>query len=266
MPNNDTPSPDEITASFERLAVAAMRLNAVSDKHGQQVSAIEAVFQGLNIGVQCWVDFANYRSANGVIEDRSVGYAKVGPKWGLAIRIDEYPEHDPEASDPELWPYREAPRTLRLQAFEKVPQLIDKLVTETNTLADKIKAQIPQVQLVAETLTAASKARKPKGGAITAARAADLIAGSMHHSGAIAQAEALEGMIKVADNPGMRAAMENVAVALDNSALKAAIENAAGIANNPAIKAAMDNAAGIASNPGLRAAMDKAILSVTGKK
>jgi len=69
----------------------------------------------------------------------------------------------PEEPTIQEWLFNDAPRGLRLEAVEKPPDLLDKLVAEANAVTERIRFQIPQVHLFAQTLSAALKARAPQG-------------------------------------------------------------------------------------------------------
>jgi hypothetical protein len=132
-----------VQKSFQFLSTSASELNAVSDQLGKVASRIDSAFQKLNLGIEGWVEFYTYTAPSLHFWTRAVGYAKVGGKWGLAIRSASGHEEDNEYTDCEVWLFSNAPRALRIDAVDKIPELFDKLTTEveatTKTVDKKAK-------------------------------------------------------------------------------------------------------------------------------
>ena len=143
-----------VQKSFQLLSISATELNAVSDRLGKVASRIDSAFQKLNLGIEGWVKFREGGSDDGVqFWSDEVGYAKVGGKWGLAIRsvaghegMDSYSEYD-------AWLFNDAPRALRVDAVDKIPQLFEKL---TNEVANTTSAVDKKAKLLEEWLSAIS--------------------------------------------------------------------------------------------------------------
>jgi hypothetical protein len=49
----------------------------------------------------------------------------------------------------ESWLFNDAPRTLRLRGIEKIPDLIEKLIADTEDTAKRIKAKLDQAKQLA---------------------------------------------------------------------------------------------------------------------
>lgn len=133
-----------VHTSFEQLSAAAGTLNAVSDQLGKLVSRLDSSFQRLNIGVTGWVKFKDSSSQDGLrFWQDSVGYAKINGRWGLAIRSVAGHEHMDEYISDEEWPFNDAPRKLRVDAVEKLPELFETLSAEaaaiTTAVGEKLK-------------------------------------------------------------------------------------------------------------------------------
>jgi hypothetical protein len=117
--------------SFQLLSTSAVELNAVSDRLGKIASRIDLAFQKLNLGIEAWVAFHQ-----GGSDDRlefwfdQVGYAKVSGKWGLAIRSAAGREDMDSYSKYEEWLFNDAPRALRIDAVDKIPELCETLTKE----------------------------------------------------------------------------------------------------------------------------------------
>src|SRR2546425_8222887 len=106
-----------VAASYKRLAESAATLSSASDELTKSVAALDAVLKRLNLGVDAWVEihgsdddgYGNYWS-------RDIGYAKVGRKWGIALRTTNGNHNSPENGDLEEWLFDDAPRWLRIDA------------------------------------------------------------------------------------------------------------------------------------------------------
>src|SRR5579863_3510478 len=74
-----------VQRSYEKLTAAAVSLNSVSDQLGRVVVELDAALKILNLGITSWIHF---RSWSNDVEHSSdqIGYARIGGKWGIAIR------------------------------------------------------------------------------------------------------------------------------------------------------------------------------------
>ena len=153
---------DRVSAAFEKLAVSATELNVASDEFASPISDIDAALQKLNLGVTAWVKFAG---ENDDVYQRfwahSLGYAKVSGRWGIAIRTlnGDYTEPNEEA-----WLFNDAPRSYRLEALEKLPDLLEELEKTSSETALVLKSRITATKLVAMTLSQMAASAKPVRG------------------------------------------------------------------------------------------------------
>jgi hypothetical protein len=128
--------------SYEKLAASAKTLNTISDQMGETVSELDATFKRLNLGIASWISFNSWSEGPDWACDE-IGYAKVNGKWGLAIRSrnGNY-QYDDENVTAE-WIFNEAPRALRLEAVDRIPDLLEELVENvgkfTHNLTEKLK-------------------------------------------------------------------------------------------------------------------------------
>lgn len=155
------PVPD-VSASFQRLQDAATHLNAVSDELGKSITALDAALRPLNLGVSTWVSVESYEDP--VTTDywaKQLGYAKVGSKWGIALRHCRGNHNADFHNDPEEWLFNEGPRALRVKAVEKLPELLEALTRKATETAEDIKAQIGQAQHVVSAVSVVTAVAKP---------------------------------------------------------------------------------------------------------
>ena len=94
-----------------------------------------------------------------------VGYTKFESKWGIVIRrvgIRESatalgaPQHELE----NIWSFHDAPRELRLEAIEKLPDLVMQIQTELTTMFEKVRSKAEKAQRLVDALSSASEERK----------------------------------------------------------------------------------------------------------
>lgn len=148
-----------VQSSFQLLSTSASELNVVSDQLGKVASRIDSAFQRLNLGIEGWARF--YEAS---FEDRmqfsfrEVGYAKVGGRWGLAIRSVSGHEAMDSYSENEAWLFNDAPRLLRIDAVDKIPELFETL---TNEVAAATKAVDKKLKLLEEFASAINLGCEP---------------------------------------------------------------------------------------------------------
>src|SRR5262245_14299466 len=144
-----------IAASYKRLAESAETLNKKSDEFGQHVAVLDKLLQKLNLGVAAWERIrGSDDDGHGNFWSEDVGYAKVGGKWGVAIR-ERSGNHNLEDVDSDEWLFEDAPRALRISAIDQIPDLIDKLVKYADKTARKIDEKTAQARELATALTEA---------------------------------------------------------------------------------------------------------------
>ena len=153
---NDAQFRERVSADFEKLAASAAVLNAASDEIAEPVSAIDAALRKLNLGISAWVQVAGDEDLNGNEWHRSVGYDKVSSRvWGIAICYRVIDSDHVVRQDDE-WLFNEAPRAYRLEALDKLPQLIEKLTSIADKTADALKKKVATTKQVATAITAAT--------------------------------------------------------------------------------------------------------------
>jgi hypothetical protein len=140
--------------SCRQLAEVAPTLNSASDRLGVSVSKLEDHIKPLGLGVTSWVPFSSWHSQDGFqYSFEEIGYAKIGGKWGIAIRTRSGNEAYPE-DDGDSWAFNEAPRDLRVRAVAKIPDLLEKLIKDTASMAKTVAESADQVDIFAEAFTA----------------------------------------------------------------------------------------------------------------
>ncbi len=130
-----------ITSAFEQLSTAAKNLNTASDELAKSVGQLDAALRKLNLGVATWVRLSRSEDSQGTFSLRELGYAKVGGRWGIALRTIAGRDSSSEHENREEWLFNDAPRALRIQAIDMLPDLLEKLVRDAQLTARNITEQ-----------------------------------------------------------------------------------------------------------------------------
>lgn len=157
-------SPSErLAVAYQQLTASASNLNTASDELGKSINLFDSALKKLNVGVATWVEVNSWEDSNGDYTAHYLGYAKVGGRWGIALSIGKGNSRWPEEAQSEEWLFNEAPRTLRAEAVDKLPELVEKLVTTADDTTKKIKEKTDRARELAATITtlaAATSSRK----------------------------------------------------------------------------------------------------------
>jgi hypothetical protein len=145
MPTNAESSSVKVQNAFRALTAAADHLNSASDQLGKPIAELEAVLKKLNLGVVVWAQMQGAHNEHGTEWwSRDIGYAKIGGKWGIALRTCTGDLQHPEDDVEEAWQFNEAPRWMRVLGVEHIPKLIEQMVIETNQTTEKIKGKVSE--------------------------------------------------------------------------------------------------------------------------
>ncbi len=156
MGSNNAPLSERIASSYKRLSTASINLNNASNELGDSIATLDAALKGLNLGVSTWVELAGHSEEFGPYWSRDIGYAKVGNKWGIALRRTSGLDEVEESYNEEIWLFNDAPRRLRIEGIEKVPDLLEKLIQETDTTTQKVKAKTSYAKELAAAISHAA--------------------------------------------------------------------------------------------------------------
>jgi hypothetical protein len=164
----DTPLPEKVAESFRKLKVVAADLNKASGDLVKPIAALDEKLQRLNLGISTWVTMHGGDSEDGenywFVE---LGYAKVGPTWGIAIR-ERSGSHIEPSEARETWLFANAPRVHRVDAVDELASLLEKLIAAAAETTQKLREKIAAAQQVAEAfgeprVTAEAQARALSG-------------------------------------------------------------------------------------------------------
>ena len=156
--------PERVASSYQQLAAVAGDLNAVSDTLGKYVSELDAALKKLNLGITVWDSLRasdDPRTQHYWSED--LGYAKIGGKWGIALRTVSGNYNYPDEDEIESWLFNDAPRQLRLAAIGKIPDLFQVLSEKASETTHQIIEKLEETEELVKAVKKAS-AEPPKPG------------------------------------------------------------------------------------------------------
>lgn len=153
---------EKAQASYLELSTAAKNLNQVSDELGKTISVLEAAIEKLNLGVSAWVTITSGTDESGEnYWSRDLGYADLTHRWRIALRYVRGNYSDPNDEMEDLWLFDEAPRWLRVEAIEKIPELLQKLTKQADETAKRIQKKTAEAKELAAAIKAAAAASQP---------------------------------------------------------------------------------------------------------
>jgi hypothetical protein len=177
MSDKDTPLLERVASYYTQLSTVAADLNAVSDELGKSIAEIDTSLKKLNLGISTWLTIhggdGSYRGDSSYWS-RDIGYTKVEGKWGISLRKVEGNYQYPDDEKTEEWLFNDAPRSLRLEAIDKIPELLEELSKEAVKTTKNIRAKLDEAKAVAEVLKGAANRSPAISGLGALRRAAQL--------------------------------------------------------------------------------------------
>jgi hypothetical protein len=156
---------ERFTSAFRRLAESAEVLKAESNQFSKPIEQINATLRAVGVRLSTWHkvvggedDYNNYWT-------REVGFTSVRGLWGLVIRETTGNHALPDREESDFWPFDEAPPSYRIEALDKLPDLLEELIKNTDKTAKKLKETTVEVREMATALAEAAKEiKQQKGG------------------------------------------------------------------------------------------------------
>lgn len=134
--------------SIKELENVAKNLNSCSDSMGDVINEFNDIFRKLNLGLSCWITQSEGGNKNNW--KLSLGYARVGSKWGICIKYEtfEYKERLTEES----CNFNDAPRNMRIDMITSIPFLVEEMIVRTNEMTTKIVKKINEATEILQEL------------------------------------------------------------------------------------------------------------------
>ncbi|SRR6266545_3633768 len=143
---------------LKRLGTLAQRLNEASDVISKQIVSLEAALNALRLGVWAWVTISRdetYQTDNDgksyqLTDVVKLGYGKYKGEWALLLLI--YVEEFDEADERQVSLLREAKREVKLEAVEKLPELLEEIEKKATEMAENASERAVEISDLARAL------------------------------------------------------------------------------------------------------------------
>jgi hypothetical protein len=135
---------EKINSSYKQLAAIASNLNEAFEELGKSVEEIDYALKtsnlGMNLGAPVWILIAGEDDGRTSYWSRELGYDRINNRWGITLRAmsGSYLNGNDKC---EMWFFSDAPRHLQAEAAEKLPELFEKLIQKTDSVAARIKGK-----------------------------------------------------------------------------------------------------------------------------
>jgi len=149
------PPTERVQTSYKQLSLAAINLNNASDELGKAISVLDAALKKLNLGISAWVEMTG--SDNGLNWwSRSIGYTKVGDKWGIALKDARGHFQHPEIDSEQTWLFSDGPRWMRTEAVGHIPDLLEALAKQAEDTTKKVEKRTARAYDLASAINEAA--------------------------------------------------------------------------------------------------------------
>ncbi|HXN74024.1 MAG TPA: hypothetical protein VN861_15875 [Candidatus Acidoferrales bacterium] len=164
MTSNDSKL-EKVQTHFSALSSVAPSLNRASKELTESVAVLDVALQKLNVGVSVWVSFSYGLAEPPEYDCNQVGYTKVNGIWGIALRHIWGDESRGDEGEEGPWLFNDAPRELRIQCVDKIPDVIEALGKKAFDTVERIQQKTQQVRELAGVIEKiATEPRNAKGG------------------------------------------------------------------------------------------------------
>ena len=163
MINQNDSLSERVSELLPSLAATAATLNEASKKLSAVIERIDDALQRLNLGVSAWVTVRrgdDLARGGMYFWSEDLGYSRIGRKWGLTLRKEEGHEGMPGSIECESWSFNDAPRSLRMKAVSKIPELIKDLDREAKEVAEQISASVNETVPLVEAIEISARPQR----------------------------------------------------------------------------------------------------------
>jgi hypothetical protein len=160
MSDKDISPSARISAAFEKLRTSASQIKTVSDELSRHVAAIERALARLNLHVACWALISERKFSDDSYKREYIGYREHDGRWCIVVNMTEGFESSPDEEDQTTWAFDDAPQYLRGKAIDKLPELIEALVTTVDKTTERLKMKVPAAEKLASVATTLTLTKK----------------------------------------------------------------------------------------------------------
>jgi len=149
----------KVQTSYQKLAAAAATLNAASNELGIVIADLDAAIKSLNLGISSWLNINNWTDEDGDgWNTDQMGYARIGGKWGIALRKLSGSNRSGEEIVDGEWLFNDAPRALRMDAIGKIPDFLENLAKDADEMTKRVNERLKESQALAKAIKTAVRA------------------------------------------------------------------------------------------------------------
>jgi hypothetical protein len=149
---NREPAPmvsSSLQDSFQKLTASAAKLNAITDEEvARAIEHLEAALKRLNLEVITWAEMETGDMEGQVWWSHGIGYYR---GLGIALRAMQGGFSSNERVDEHRWRFNEASRSLRIEGIQYLPNLLEKLVEETEATTERVELGIAEASQLTST-------------------------------------------------------------------------------------------------------------------
>jgi hypothetical protein len=146
-------------AYYSSISTSAKDLNSISGELQWYITEMNSALTRVNLGIEAWVPIRAHTGGQGesIPAQMELGYARVGPVWGLYVRSVLTAEKSSNLNEEnECWPCSQTPLCLQILALNEIPCLLHKLSSKAAKTVDEVRSRLADVQTIAVAVT-----RKP---------------------------------------------------------------------------------------------------------
>jgi hypothetical protein len=147
---------ERLASAYKRLVASAEVLSSATDEFSKPIAQLDEALRKLDLGLLTWETVASGQDDEYNWWQRDVGYARIDHKWGLAIRKLNGNHGYPDDDRQEQWLYNEAPRSYRIEALDKLPDLLEQLIKNADKTAKKLREKAVEAHDLAAALKSAT--------------------------------------------------------------------------------------------------------------
>ena len=146
MPEKHLSLVEKVHSSYKQLAATAKSLNETFEEFGKTVEEIDYALKTSNLGMYLggpvWIQIDGQDDGQTSYWRRELGYDRIDNRWGITVRTRSGSDLNSGHNNSDVWFFTDAPRRLQVEAAEKLPELLETLMKESDAIAQRIKGKL----------------------------------------------------------------------------------------------------------------------------
>jgi hypothetical protein len=143
-----------LESDLKALTTNSKTLNSLTDQLTEQVAQVESVVNVLNLGLRVSIIVHSYSGDDEpwLSSDLRLSYDKNDGKWGFEIEEYDEDHNTDRRHNYKSWKFKDAPRALRLEVVQRIPDLIKEMVKESEVAAKQVTEKLGDAKSIASSL------------------------------------------------------------------------------------------------------------------